>query len=610
MIRAKLLVPVVAFASLCTSAFAQAGHNGSIPTPPPFTVRNIDGRYWLQRPNGGKFFSSGVCCVEPGEPWGEYDPAKPAYSAWREHPTIMVWSSITLARLKSWGFTTVGGWSDYAGLKRSAEMDMPYTMVLHLGSSSGAPWWNMWDPKIIGAMDKAAHDQILPVRSDPRLLGYYTDNELGWWNAPLFEMTLEQAESSEQRRRLISILRDEYANSWSRLTRDFAPAGAASFDDLSRKGKLYLKPSSSGIHVVKRFVSMIAERYYTLVNQIVRKYDTRALILGDRYQSFYYPEVARASSRMVDVVSTNLNPSWIDGAYPRFLLNTLHTITNRSITVGEFYMCSIENRSGNKNSSSGFPLVATQADRARGFIGTLNALASTPFVVGADWFQYADEPTFGRGDGENYNMGLVDINDRPYEEMTVAAAAFRRDEAHARAEVVQTSALEGVPTAPANPMADWKPQHAMLTWDRLRGFIPASTPEPLGDMYICWAPDSIYLGVYAMDVLEQGLYSDKQIPEADRPVWTITVGGASPPIRIRLGAGRKPIVENRGVNLEVVDTSGTESGVYHAAAIRLPAALFGKAALMAGDSIQLKSTYRTHARAYSMAWQALLKLAK
>ena len=29
---------------------------------------------------------------------------------------------------------------------------------------------------------------------------------------------------------------------------------------------------------------MVAERYYALVRQIIRKYDARTLILGDRYQ--------------------------------------------------------------------------------------------------------------------------------------------------------------------------------------------------------------------------------------------------------------------------------------------------------------------------------------
>jgi hypothetical protein len=30
-------------------------------------------------------------------------------------------------------------------------------------------------------------------------------------------------------------------------------------------------------------------------------------------------------------------------------------------------------------------------------------------IVGAHWFQYADQATSGRGDGENYQVGFVDI---------------------------------------------------------------------------------------------------------------------------------------------------------------------------------------------------------
>ena len=53
----------------------------------------------------------------------------------------------------------------------------------------------------------------------------------------------------------------------------------------------------------------------TLLGSMTR----RALILGDRYQSFYYPEVARACGHYVDAVSTNLNAPWSDGSFARFL---------------------------------------------------------------------------------------------------------------------------------------------------------------------------------------------------------------------------------------------------------------------------------------------------
>ena len=40
-----------------------------------------------------------------------------------------------------------------------------------------------------------------------------------------------------------------------------------------------------------------------------------------------------------------------------------------------------------------------------------------PAFVGCHWFQFADEPITGRWfDGENYNIGLIDVTDRPYQD--------------------------------------------------------------------------------------------------------------------------------------------------------------------------------------------------
>jgi hypothetical protein len=43
------------------------------------------------------------------------------------------------------------------------------------------------------------------------------------------------------------------------------------------------------------------------------------------------------------------------------------------------------------------------------------------YLVGAHWFAYSDEPTTGRGDGENYQIGFVDEADTPYGETVNAA---------------------------------------------------------------------------------------------------------------------------------------------------------------------------------------------
>lgn len=37
-----------------------------------------------------------------------------------------------------------------------------------------------------------------------------------------------------------------------------------------------------------------------------------------------------------------------------------------------------------------------------------------PLIIGTHWFQYSDQATTGRGDGENYQIGFLDIADTPY----------------------------------------------------------------------------------------------------------------------------------------------------------------------------------------------------
>ena len=196
----------------------------------------------------------------------------------------------TLSRLKAWGFTTVGGWSDFQTLRACRGAAVAFAPVLHIGATAGAPWWDMWDPKIVERMDQVARENILPFRDDPRVIGYYTDNEIGWGNAILFKVTLEQAPTSGQRQRLIQLLRQNYHNDWSALMQDFEPAPIVeSWEELERHGMLYLRPGGNGIRVERQFLGILAERYYSLMHDLVRKYDHRALILGDRFPSLHAP---------------------------------------------------------------------------------------------------------------------------------------------------------------------------------------------------------------------------------------------------------------------------------------------------------------------------------
>jgi hypothetical protein len=455
-------------------------------------------------------------------------------------------------------------------------------------------------------MYQIARDQILPLRDDPRLLGYYSDNEMGWWNATLFKMALEHKPTSGQRQRLIKLLRESYRNDWSELLKDFEADGVGSFEELDQRGMLYLRPGSKGIRTYRRFLSLMAERYYALVREVIRTYDSRALILGDRYQSFYYPEVAGACAAHVDAASGNLNAAWNDGTFPRFYLDTLHALSGKPIFVSEFYMAAQQNQSGNKNKNSTFATVTTQRERVAGFRNTVRALARTPDVVGADWFQYYDEPPHGRGDGEDYNFGLVDIHDRPYKLLTAAArsldlAAIKNGRHSARPD-----ASLGVPAAPREPLGQFTIRLALKDWDRERGFVKPVSEFPVADLYVCWSKPAVYLGLYAQDIVEENYYRNKIVPDVDRAEWIISIGETNKPIRARLGPGAPPVCDEPAVR--IVNLSGVYMNTRNIAAVELSAKLFGKERFKAGDTIEFGSTFFTHCRADRVEWKGRFKL--
>lgn len=570
-----------------------------------FRLQRIEGVDWLIDPQGKPFFSLGVCVVTQGESRENFDPENPGYAAWQQYATPSAWADATLGRLRDWKFTTVGGWSDYKTLRQSTNMLRAFTPVLHIGSTAGAPWWDMWDPKNIGRMDDVARPQILAYRDDPRLLGYFTDNELGWWNATLFKMTLEQPPSSGQRQRLIQLLRDAFQNDWRKLERDFVAEKAGSWRELQKGGMLFVRPGGDGISVMRRFLGMIAERYYQLTRDIIRKYDQRALILGDRYQSFYYPEVARAAAKYVDAISSNLNAHWNDGTFLRCYLETLHELTGKPILISEIYMAAMENRTGNKNSQGIFPTVAMQTERAVAADATLEALCRLPYVIGIDWFQHHDEPRHGRDDGENFNFGLVDIFDRPYEELTDMFASF----ACYRRNLVrkESDASQGIPLAPAEPLRDFNAMKALRHWDRDRGFVKPSSELPMADLYVCWSSNTLYLGVYGWDFIEEAFYSGRSVPKGDRPLWTVNLPG-KPPIRARLGAGREPIVSDPAI--AVHNLSGLNLLVRNIAVMELPASRFGRSTFKPGNSVEFSCTLLTHGAAYKMEWTGQFTLAE
>lgn len=480
-----------------------------------WTIAWEDGVYWLQTPQGKLFYSKGVNKFDGGKEskksrrndaffWGNY------------FQNLNEWRQSAQGKLIRWGFNTRGAWSD-----SSPELSLPLMVELDLGRHAKVNWFDPFDPSMEQKTLQWAKKLTAPYRNDPYLIGYFTDNEIGWWNAPLVRWYLKADWENHTKRVLWQLLYDHYHGDWERLLKDWVPqSGSQSFEDLKRADvELKLRPGGEGIHLINQFTYLCAGRYYQLVNKALRLAHPGALILGDRLPLYYNQDAVLAMKDQVDVISTNYNVDVPDGWVAPYYFKGLQQLTGKPVLVTEFFFAAHENRSGNLNSGH-LMTVDTQAQRARGVANAIRNFARFPNVVGAHWFQYYDEPRGGRADGENYNMGLVDHAELPYKEVT---GVFRQinpqlNNIHRKSndfKVIATSSE----TRTAMPLHEKKrtisvTDQSLLDWNKadtlLDGFRTAKPYVPFADVHMAWAPEGIYLTSIASNYVDLQMLDYKE----------------------------------------------------------------------------------------------------
>ena len=175
------------------------------------------------------------------------------------------------------------------------------------------------------------------------------------------------------------------------------------------------------------WLSHFAEDYFKSTTGLIRKYDPNHLILGVRFKGDAPLEVVRASRNYTDAQSINYYVN--DACLDLELFRMMHEQSGQPIMIGEYSFHALDGRSGNRNTVGFAAQVLDQQARADGYRLFTTRLARLPYLVGADWFQWSDEPPSGRGDGEDVNFGVVDVDDRPYE---LLSDAVRDDDAEAQ----------------------------------------------------------------------------------------------------------------------------------------------------------------------------------
>ncbi len=473
---------------------------GKAPSSRWSTARD-DGASWLVTPCGDRMFSLGVNVIDGG---ASYLNAERRYHWSHTDPSIDDWAKRNRVRLVEWGFNTAGGWS--LDTKR---LDFPFTPNLELGRNARFHWFDPYAPETEARARELARKLVEPYRGDPRRIGYYTDNEVGWWRGALFTFYAQEPPRSITKQRMIEALAAHYKDDFSRFARDFIPPkGIASFADLlaSEGEPVRLKPGGRGIDFVRIWARQISGLYYKTMAEALKAADPDALVLGDRLPIYYDPDAIAAMAPYVDVISTNYNVDAPDGWVARYFFEGIAKITQRKpVLISEWFFAARENRSGNRNNGH-LMTVGTQAERAAGAGAATRRFAQLSDVVGIHWFQFHDHPPGGRSDGEDYNFGLVDITDQPYEQLIEALTKSNR-------EAAKLHAQPGQPPSRARtslPRAEIRTDDAVLTdWPKSRALLPPLIAQPgevaFGEAYAAWSGEGLSLAVIGMDYYDLDL---------------------------------------------------------------------------------------------------------
>ncbi len=402
-----------------------------------FRVQRDGGRWWLATPEGYAFFSAGVDCVHPGDSMNTTgirplsgtlpDRAGPYADAWASrhgpwqadlynHAVANLihafgdgwrdaWTRITAARLRAWGFNTVGNWSSQPF---AAAAGLPWVYPMHDFPTTETRLFRDFPDVFSPAYQKAADafaTQMAGLRDDRNLIGYFLRNEPEWafvHDLDLAEELLETGFPSHSRDALIDMLAQRYGHGVERLN----AVWGTSFDrfEALREPVIRARRFPGARADLSAFSRQLVDRYVRIPSEAVRRVDPNHLNLGMRY-AFLSSGDLLAGSDCFDVFSINCYD--VD---PREAVEKAGAATGLPVMIGEFHFGGLDRGL----SATGIRGAANQTERGIAYRAYVERAAASPHCVGTHYFQFCDQPALGRFDGENYNIGLVDVCQTPH----------------------------------------------------------------------------------------------------------------------------------------------------------------------------------------------------
>jgi len=405
-----------------------------------FRTHHDGDRWWMVDPEGYAFISIGIDCIRSnasgvktgqedlfewlpdrtGEQYNEVytDRGKQVLVDFYKSNFIRVfgeewrekWETITTGQIKTFGINTIANWSDIEYARKSK---IPYVLPLGRFPSTKVKLYRDFPDVFSDEYTENAKQfatQLSDYQNDPYLIGYFLRNEPHWAfgaHDVAFEM-FGTGQSSESKNTFAKWLSKEYSSirelnkSWNLELTSFEKLTQKIFDDY---------PSEESKDDFWKFSEILVARYVNIPCDEVEKVDPNHLNLGMRYAWISSDLLYKAGERF-DVFSIN---GYGNPGPPK--TTDIAKISGKPVMIGEFHFGATDRGLP----ATGIQGALNQNERAKAYRYYIEQGLARPELIGMHYFQWLDQPVFGRFDGENYNIGFMDICNRPYKELSEAA---------------------------------------------------------------------------------------------------------------------------------------------------------------------------------------------
>ncbi|AZN39071.1 S-layer homology domain-containing protein [Paenibacillus albus] len=415
-----------------------------------FNIQKLDGKFVMVDPDGNLYFSVGVdgtgydgdtfTQVKGREHIYQWLPDKddPAYSSAymsgnQDNFSFYVANRIkksggqpfndadfyneSVERLKKWGFTSEGGFSNPPSADQLAD-PFPQVKFADLPSGDMIGSTGLFDIyKESAAADiaaKLAEEGVAARKDDPLIIGYFFGNELPYQN---FRSVFTAADPSAQNATKGALIAELTAKYGDIETFNTAwETTFTSFDDL--RGAAMPVTSEAASADLDTFLEHYLDKFYSTITSEFRKVDPNHMMLGDRYlvntmnNTDIREMISRVAGKYLDVLSYNYYTYDLD----MNRIKKMSELANKPLIFTEFHY-----GEPTQGLTGGVRVLDNEQEKGEAYRNYVEKAAASGVVVGAHWFEYLDQAATGRWfqgyNGESYGIGLLNVADRPYKTM-------------------------------------------------------------------------------------------------------------------------------------------------------------------------------------------------